>query len=92
MCCDRRTFVRQSLGLAGVLIVGDRDAVAFSQVAPAAKRDLIAGMEWMNSPESVKREGDKLIVHARFFGLVDDARSFLRGAGLVARGPQKRFD
>jgi Protein of unknown function (DUF1349) len=130
------------------LIIGDRAAVAFPQAAPAAKGDLIARMEWMNSPESVKRDGDKSIVrsrpktdfwrktfygyitdnghffylrargdftfqarvngkyaalydqaglmerrlHARFLGLVDDARSFRRGAGLVARGPQERFD
>lgn len=51
MCCDRRTFVRQSLALARALIVGDRAAVALPQAAPAANGDLITRMEWMNSPE-----------------------------------------
>lgn len=65
MCCDRRTLVRQSPALAGALIVDDRDAVVFPQAAPAANGDLITRMDWMNAPESVKREGDKLIVRSR---------------------------
>jgi regulation of enolase protein 1 (concanavalin A-like superfamily) len=92
MCCDRRTFVLQSLGLAGALTVGDRDAVAFPQATPAANGDLIAPMEWMNSPESVKRDGDKLIVRSRaktdfwrktFYGYITDNGHFfyLRASG-----------
>jgi regulation of enolase protein 1 (concanavalin A-like superfamily) len=74
------------------LIVGDRAAVAFPQAAPAANGDLIARMEWMNSPESVKRDGDKSIVRSRpktdfwrktFYGYITDNGHFFY---LRARG------
>jgi uncharacterized protein len=66
MQCSRRNFVQQSLGVAGALIAGERTIRAMpSAVLSGARGELFARMIWMNPPESVKQEGDKLIVQSR---------------------------
>lgn len=67
MQCSRRIFVQQSLGLAGALIMGDRAAALAVPLAPSpsGSGELFARMTWMNAPESVQQDGDKLIVRSR---------------------------
>lgn len=66
MQCSRRIFVRQSLGLAGAVIVGERAIRAMPFVpSPPEGSELFARMTWMNPPEAVKQDGDKLIVQSR---------------------------
>lgn len=66
MQCSRRIFVQQSLGLAGALLAGERAIRAMPSAAlPAANSELFGRMTWMNPPESVRQDGDKLIVHSR---------------------------
>ena len=66
MQCSRRNFFQQSLGLAGAVIVSERAARAMSFVPPPpGSGELFARMMWMNPPESVQQEGDKLIVRSR---------------------------
>jgi regulation of enolase protein 1 (concanavalin A-like superfamily) len=66
MQCSRRNFVQQSLGVAGALIAGERTIRAMPSAAfSPASGELFARMIWMNPPESVKQEGDKLIVQSR---------------------------
>ena len=84
MCSDRRTFLRDSLGVVCMNVLGDR--WIGNDLLSAGRDTLVERMTWTNEPASWNRSGEKLAVRSRsktdfwrktLYGYVTDNGHFL---------------